>query len=447
MLCAAALSLLLSLAAPPDSAADDKKLLESVKAPTDGPGLLIYLRQRMPTEDARRKADALVEKLSSGNFRQRERASAGLIALGSVARPALFRALKNGDAEVRRRARECLDALQRTSGPEVEAAAVRLLKLRRPEGACAVLLDYLPTVREEEVEEEIIAALLVLGVRGGKVDEKLVRALAEKDPAKRAAAALVLGHSGTKAQREKVHKMLRSDAAPKVRLWAAQGLLAGRDKRAVPALLPLLTDAPPAVAEEVHDLLSWVAGDRAPPVALGEDAAARKKCLAGWEAWWKTHGNKLDLAKLNVDLPRLSLGRKARAVTIQFTNALTKGDSKALLEVIDAPFLWVGSGTMKSRQEVDAVFRAAAAGAKEGSRITFSRPCLGDLSEYLRVSADKATQEFTAAYPQRQFCLVYLTYKVEGEGYWSSAAVLVRVRGGQAKVVGLGDVRKPPRRK
>jgi HEAT repeat protein len=435
------LPLLLSLPAwpaPPGAEADDQKLLEGVKAPTDGPGLLTYFRQRAVTEDVRKRADALVEKLSSGNFRQRERASAGLVALGPAARPALARALKNGDAEVRRRAQECIDALDRTSAPEVEAAAVRLLKVRRPEGACAVLLGYLPAVRDAGVEDEVMAALLALGVRGGKVDEELARAVTEKEPAKRAAAALVLGHSGTRAQRDKVHALLRSDAVPKVRLRAAQGLLAGQDKTAVPPLLPLLTDAPPAVAEEAHDLLGWVAGDKAPALALGEDAAARKKCREGWEAWWKANGDKLDLSKATTELPWLNPAQQARAVTLQFANALVKGDAKGFGRAIDVPFHFMGYTVMKTRAEVDKML-GAAVGRPGRPKVTFSPPRLGDLQGYLNGEGKKLSQALLADHPRGQIRLVYLTGKMEGTPREETAAIFVRLRGGRAKVVGIGE--------
>ena len=443
------LPLLLSLparSAPPGTEAEDQKLLESVKAPTDGPGLLTYFRQRALTEDVRKKADALVVKLSSGNFRQRERASAGLIALGPAARPALARALKNGDAEVRRRAQECIDALERTSSPEVEAAAVRLLKVRRPDGACALLLDFLPAVRDAGVEDEAMAALVVLGVRDGKVAEVLVRAVKDKDPAKRAAAALVAAHSSNMELRGQVRKVLHSDPVPKVRLRAAQGLLANRDKSAVPAVLPLLTDAPAAVAEDVHDLLGWVAGDKAPDAALGEDAAARKKCRESWEAWWKANGDKLDLAKATAELPWLNPGQQARTVTMQFANALIKGDAKGFSRSIDLPFHFMGYMTMQTREEVDKLIGSV---RPQGQRpkVTFFPPHLGNLDGYLKGEGAKLAKDLLANHPRGQLRLVYLTGKMEGSKREEMAAVIVRLRGGRARVVAIGEAKGTPPRK
>lgn len=435
-------------AAPEGPDADDQKLLAGLKVPTDGPGLLTHFRKRVPTADVRKKADDLVEKLSSGNFRQRERASADLVALGTPARLALARALKHSDAEVRRRAQECLNAIERTAGPEADAAAVRLLKARRPDGACAVLLDYLPAVRDAGVEEEVLAALAVLGVRGGKVDAALVRALTDKDAMRRAVAALVLGHSGTKAQRDKVHAVLRADAAPKVRLRAAQGLLAARDKSALPALLPLLTDAPPEVAQEVCDLLGAVAGDKAPTTALGEDAAGRKKCRADWDAWWKVNGAKLDLTRANVELPWLNPGQQARAVTMQFARALTRGDTKALLKTIDVPFSLVGAITLNTREDVERLLGQAIA-QPQRPKVTFYPPRPGDLKEYLK-SADVANQpakDFLAKHPQAQLRLVYLSGKTKGTDRVETAAVLVRLHGGRAKVVGIGQAPPTQQRK
>ncbi|HKB35999.1 MAG TPA: HEAT repeat domain-containing protein, partial [Gemmataceae bacterium] len=275
-------------------------LLRGARVGTDGPGLLEFFRKRGPPEDeaarfvdatlnllefclkrgpseaARQRVDELVGKLGSRSYRLRESATTELIKLGLAARPALSRAVKHTDKEIAWRAQECLDVIDRAHSIEVEAAAVRLLGVRRPDGACRVLLDYLSSVRHATVEEEALNALLAVGILGGKADNALVRALDDKDPSRRAAAALVLGHSGTAALREKVSGLLKTEADPKVRLRGAQGLLAARDKRAVPVLVQLVSDASALVAREAHEVLSATASDVIPPSDLGDGTEARK---------------------------------------------------------------------------------------------------------------------------------------------------------------------------
>src|SRR5262249_46581555 len=64
-----------------DQAADEK-LLRDRKVATDGPGLLEFFRKRTPTEELRKQVEALVGKLASRTYRERERASAALVAVG-----------------------------------------------------------------------------------------------------------------------------------------------------------------------------------------------------------------------------------------------------------------------------------------------------------------------------------------------------------------------------
>src|SRR5262249_45153182 len=57
-------------------------------------------------------------------------------------------------------------------------------------------------------------------------------------------------------------------------------------------------------------------GDKGPSVALGTDAASKKKAQEAWVTWWKANGAKLDMAKLDTSVPRL-LGY---TLTAEYTN-------------------------------------------------------------------------------------------------------------------------------
>src|SRR5206468_7913087 len=108
-------------------------------------------------------------------------------------------------------------------------------------------------------------ALTGLGLSDGKAEPVLVKTLEEDEPMRRAAAALVVGKSADAGQQASVRRLLR-DAEVLVRLRAAQGLVAGKDKDAVPTLIALLADAPQAQAWQVEELLSRLAGEQAPAV-------------------------------------------------------------------------------------------------------------------------------------------------------------------------------------
>ncbi|HEY7155930.1 MAG TPA: hypothetical protein VH575_18345 [Gemmataceae bacterium] len=179
----------------PDLASADEKVLHAAKMDVTGPALLEFVRKQTPSKKALERVRLLIGKLGDEAFRVREQASKDLVAAGPVAIPLLREATKNKDAEVVRRARECLRQLGEQSGKAPVSAAVRLLALRRPEGAAETLLNYLPAA-DADVANEVRAALFTLAHADGKPDPVLVEALRDKDQRRRAAAAAALGEDG-----------------------------------------------------------------------------------------------------------------------------------------------------------------------------------------------------------------------------------------------------------
>ena len=82
-------------------------------------------------------------------------------------------------------------------------------------------------------------ALVELSKDGRPLDLVVLGFLNDPNPCRRAASGLVAGRSMEPEHRLAVHRLLQ-DKVPTVRLRAAQGLLAGHDKRAVPALIGLV---------------------------------------------------------------------------------------------------------------------------------------------------------------------------------------------------------------
>jgi hypothetical protein len=424
---------------PAADTAADEEALKAARVATDGPGLLDYLRNRLPREADEKQVAELIRQLGDDTFSVREKAAASLVAIGQPALKQLRQAETSGDAEVKRRARECAEKIGQAAGPDVTAAAVRLLAARAPDGACAALLDFLPNAGD--ATEDVLAALAALGGKGGKADPDLAAALQDKVAAKRAAAAVVLGRSGPAEQREVVRKLLGDDD-PLVRLRAAQGLLAGRDKEAVPALVALLADGPPETAHEAEDMLLWLAGDRAPKgVTLGEDRAARAKCREAWAAWWKQNGDGLDLAKTEVDLPWLIPGQRARTVAQQFLDALMKGDATGLLKASDVPFSMAGIQKFDTRETLEKFFTEAF--SQQGRpKVTVKITKVLPGAEYAR--GDGANfKEMLAALPKGDFRAVYADGKTEGQDRTETAVLVVSLAGGRAKVVAIAPQKLP----
>jgi hypothetical protein len=276
----------------------DERILTDNNVPTDGPGLLAFVRGLVLDEKSEARLKALVKQLGDDDFDKREEATRLLVAAGAPARPFLQEGLKESDPELVGRARKCLQQIDRGLPALVTSAAVRVLALRKPDGAAEALLNYLPVAEEESVAEEVRLALAALALHDGKPDPVLVAALADKLPAKRAAAGAALGRANAADQRDAVKKLLQ-DAEPIVRLRVGQAL-AARDKDALPVLIALL-DNPRLTAYDlgaIEDVLYRLADDKAPTVLPGMDEAGRRNFRQAWEAWWKENGAKIEIAKL-----------------------------------------------------------------------------------------------------------------------------------------------------
>ncbi len=305
MHCRVALCMLVCLAG--QTLADDARDEAVVKAAglgLDGESLLKFFRSRTLKETDRGTIEEQVKQLGNRSFAIRERAFEALKKRGITAIPYLKPALMDPDLEIARRAERCLAEIDRGpgSGPEVPAAALRLLARKPPKETVAVLIAFAPHADDEMVEEALVEMLVKLTPAGKKPDAALFVALTDDLPARRAAAGYVLGRR-TDAQAE-VRKLL-ADPEANVCFRAAQGLLVGRDRAALPALPALLSDTPLSLAWQVEELLIRLAGENAPSVSLGVgEPETRTKALTAWEQWVKQYGDKADLARV-ADLRRM----------------------------------------------------------------------------------------------------------------------------------------------
>jgi PQQ-like domain len=280
----------------------DEQMLKNAGLVTDSGSLLDFLRKRTLSAAGVESIRELVHQLGDPLYRVRTRASAELVARGAVAVPFLRQALTQNDLETRHRAEECLRLIESgDTNVGIPAAVVRLLAARKPAGASLVLLDYLPFAQNEAVREEVEEALAAVAVRDGKADAALVQALASKDVRRRGAAAAALCRAGQAAPARK----LLQDDDPLVRFTVALELANSKVKEAVPVLIDLLDQLPPQPAWQAEDLLLRLAGDQAPAVDLGRDAAAHHKCREVWTLWWQQHSEQVNLSRLHEPPPLL----------------------------------------------------------------------------------------------------------------------------------------------
>src|SRR5262249_30076414 len=148
-------------------------------------------------------------------------------ALGVRARPFLLKGTKDPDLEIVKRSYRCLKEIAKAVPQSVRlsCAAARVVAKRKPAGAAAALLAFLPGAEPAAVAEEVGPALVPLAQRGGKPDPAWVAGLADKLAVRRAAAAVALCRAGVKAQLPAVRKLLR-DPDASVRLAVAVALAA-----------------------------------------------------------------------------------------------------------------------------------------------------------------------------------------------------------------------------
>jgi hypothetical protein len=101
-----------SLAADDKPADQDESVLKAAQVATDISALLELLQKRSGNDDDLRRLSKLMSGLGSDDFSEREEASKKLQALGVIALPALRQACASGDAEIARRAKVCVKALE-----------------------------------------------------------------------------------------------------------------------------------------------------------------------------------------------------------------------------------------------------------------------------------------------------------------------------------------------
>lgn len=277
----------------------DEKKLEAAQLKTDGASLLDFFKQRTLSDEEREKVLGWINKLGAKPFREREQASAALIARGPVVVELLRDSLAHGDLEVVRRAEKCIARIkEKDHPPDVPVAAARLLGVRKPAGSLDVLLAYLPFADHEMVADEVRNTLAALAVKQGQPEKVLVAALTDKAPIRRAAAAEALWRAGATAHKAEIRNLLK-DPVPLVRWRVAMALTYAKERDAVQVLIDVLPHLQQAQAWQVEDILFRLADGKSPPaVALGTDEASRKKSRDAWDAWWKQHGAAIDLAKL-----------------------------------------------------------------------------------------------------------------------------------------------------
>jgi HEAT repeat protein/outer membrane protein assembly factor BamB len=278
----------------PTTTPGDEAVLKAVKLGTSDEALLHFFRQRTPPAPERAVIADWARKLAAKTTSAGDEAQGELIAIGLPAVPLLRQTANNIDeVESSTRARTCLLAIEGGGNTGIVLNAARLLAGRKPPGAAEVLLGYLPFADDETIFQEVESALVAVGLREGKPDPALLRALKDPVALRRGTAAHVLCQIGGPAYHPPIRPLL-ADSSPSVRLKAALGLVSANDAEAIPVLIDLLADLPPRGRQQAEEYLSNLAGEWAVRGPQGNDLTSRKLRRDVWAAWWKqTDGDRL----------------------------------------------------------------------------------------------------------------------------------------------------------
>jgi HEAT repeat protein len=260
---------------------------------TEGPGLVEELRKRTPAETDRETALALIKKLGDDEFETREKAEASLRKMGPFIIPLLRQAARGTDEDVKMRANRCLTLIEKDNPVQVSPVTARLLALRKPAGAAEAIITYFPLAEDEAMLAEMQAALNVVTYRNGVPEPAILKALEDRSPLRRGAAAEALASGPAGSLLSTIRKLLK-DPDPGVRLKTALALAGAKERDAIPVLIASLTELPSAQTAPAEDYLRRLAGD-APPRDLPEGDNHRQKRRDEWAKWWAANGAKVAL--------------------------------------------------------------------------------------------------------------------------------------------------------
>jgi hypothetical protein len=278
--------------------AAEEQILREAKVPTDNASLIAALRQRVLPDADQRELENLLKQLGSEKFAVRENAHAALLAQGLNALPVLRLAEQASDVEIKKQAeglRAELESRAKADEP-IQLATVRLLGFRKPAEATEVLLKYVPFAPDENIADEVRAALVAVNTRAKDANPVLLGALGDRSPTRRSAAAEVLCR--LRADAPPVLALLE-DRDPTVRLRVGMALLRSKHKQAVPVLIELLGQLPSDQLWQAQDLLTQLAGEKSPSAPLGTDTASRGRCRDAWRTWWAANEAKVDLTRFD----------------------------------------------------------------------------------------------------------------------------------------------------
>ena len=315
--------------------AEDERTLHSAGLSVDGPSLLAFFQARARTDVDHEHLRQLLRQFTTGTREERGPATAELLGLGPLALPGLRKAANDLDhPEAAARASRCLPWLEGPASYRLLSAAARVMAQRKPDGAAAALLAYLPYADDSDVVATVNTALAaVAAAPDGKADPAILRALTDPDGALRAAAGVALCHADPPDQAPAVRRLL-TDPSSGVRLRAALALAEAHDAEAIPVLIDLLLELPLEQRKRVEEFLTQLAGEWAPVLPpQSEDKVARRIRRDAWAAWWRNADGASLLAAVREHTLTPEIRKRVTGLIAQLSNeefTIREGATKEL---------------------------------------------------------------------------------------------------------------------
>ena len=182
---------------PADPVERDEALLKTAGIASTGEAMIDFLKNRSLADADRLKLTALIRRLGSDDFDEREAVAEEVVKMGMPAVGLLRQSERDADWEISRQSELILKRIEKIPLRSLTMSAVRLLALRKPPETARVLLRFLPTADDSSVVDEIHNTLAAVAMRDGKPEPALVEMLSEADPERRGIAAELLIRGGS----------------------------------------------------------------------------------------------------------------------------------------------------------------------------------------------------------------------------------------------------------
>jgi hypothetical protein len=172
---------------------------------------------------------------------------------------------------------------------QVTPALIRLITLVRPANAIEIILAYIPSCNDDNIQDLLGECLGLYLNDQNTPPPALIAASTSSIEEIRTFAGRVLAQSPNEIA-QKTCTTLLSDSSVRVRLEVARESIKNQNKSAIPVLIELMTKVPAEKAEAIDQTLRAIAKDKSP-----ESKNDSKVDAAAWNTWWQKEGTQLVL--------------------------------------------------------------------------------------------------------------------------------------------------------